>query len=191
MFQTIWSILWKWKEKIVESLPKVWSAIGNTFAKFKDIGTTWRQKTIGERAKTYYGKEREQTKSDFSYFNISSLKEAFKTIWTKPKSLLWDPIKWFTVATAMTLWGWALSMIPNTAVATGKWIVATGSWALGTGARVVEWIARWWLGMADEAVSKFADVVDFTDKSWSAPATPKPDKAVEKKPEDKTWEWKK
>ncbi len=178
------SVLRKGKERVTESLPKVWSVIGDTFSKFKEIGNAWWKKTVSERAKTYYGKWREETKSDFTYFNMSSLKEAFKTIWTKPKALLWDPLKWLTVATAMTLWWAALSSIPNTAVAATKWIVAAGTWALGTTARIGEWVVKWGLGMADTAVSSIADKFDFTG-GWSTPSAPKSDKPAEKKEEKK------
>jgi ABC-type multidrug transport system fused ATPase/permease subunit len=162
MSNIISSIVSKWVEKAKESLPKVWSAIGDTFSKFKEIGSTWRQKTIGERAKTYYGKWREETKSDFTYFNMSSLKEAFKTIWTKPKALLWDPLKWLTVGTAMTLWWAAVSVIPNTAIATWKGVVNAGTWVLWTWARIMEWWVTVWGAMMGEWVSKFADKLDLT-----------------------------
>lgn len=183
MLNTISSIISKGKEKISESLPKVWSAIANTFSKYKEIGNRWRQKTVSERAKTYYGKWREEAKSDFTYFNMNSLKEAFKTIWTKPKALLRDPLKWLTVGTMMTLWWAAVSSIPNTAMAAGQWMVATGKGVIWVSARVVEWIAKWWIGMADSTISSIADKFDVTS-GWSAPA-PKADKPAEKKEEKK------
>lgn len=162
MPNALWSILGKWKEKIGESLPKVWSALTNTLGNINNIRKDRWKNTIGDRATKYYGKAREQTKSDFNYFDLSSWGNTFKTLWTKPKALIRDPLKWIALGTGMTL-GWAaLSLIPNTAVATGKWIITTSKWVLGTWARVRETTTNAGIAMAWEWVTKVADWFDMT-----------------------------
>jgi hypothetical protein len=162
------------------SLDGIKSSLWNAFSSIKSRWSKWFENTIKSHTGKYFWNQTDAIKSDATYRNISSIKEAFKTVWTKPRALLWAPLR-YGYAGLQSL-GMSSLQFPRQTAKLAGWTaydsVEAGIW--------VWWsLAGWWLaGLWTWLQSAGTGIKDYMS-SESGSSASKVDKSAEKKSESK------